>query len=174
MTEPAPILPDDKALVKVPKVTWTQYLMEHPVAVWSNHQISDWLIASDLGHLVPVFSKFNGRSFLSLTDKTIDELLGTSNPVIKELGTAYQVADKVNFKYHFEILRGTSPWAYKCCHFVGSVFSQLGPKIQSELVNKISSKTVEAMLAWVALGGAAVVTGYLATTWPKKKKSKKE
>lgn len=174
MTEPEPTLPNDKVIAPVAKISWGSYITQHPVTMWTNQQVSVWLIENELGHLVPLFSRFNGRALLSLTDRLIDEVLSTSNPSVKELGEAYQVADKVNFKLCFETLRADVPVVYRCYHFVEAIMTQLGPKLQSEMVSKISSKTVEAILKWVALGGAAMVTGYVATTWGRRKKSKKE
>lgn len=174
MTEPEPTLPNDKAIAPVVKISWGSYMTQHPVTAWTNQQVSVWLIEIELGHLVPLFSRFNGRALLSLTDRLIDEVLSTSNPSVKELGEAYQVADKVNFKLHFETLRDNVPVVYRCYRYLEMIVVNLGPKVQGEMVSKISSKAVETILKWVALGSAAMVTGYVATSWGSRKKSKKE
>lgn len=173
MTEPEPTLPNDKAIAPVVKMGWSAYMTQHPVSVWTNQQVSAWLVEIELGHLVPVFSRFSGQSLLSLTDRLIDEVLSPSNLAVKDLGSAYQVADKVNFKLHFETLRAKAPVVYRCYNFVETIVMQLGPRMQTEMASKITSKTVEVILKWVALGGAAMVTGYVAA-WGIRKKSKME
>lgn len=163
-----------ESLSLVRKITWTQSLTQHPVAFWRNEDIGVWLDSVALGHLAPVFSRFNGATLLALTDRMIDELLSTHNSVVKELGSAFEVADKVNFKLHLESLRARAPITVKCYNWVASSFNMLGPKIQSELVSKISSRMVETALTYVTLGIAAVTTGYVAIHWHQPRKAKKD
>ena len=163
-----------QSLALVRKISWTESLTQHPVALWSNGDICSWLDSVALGHLSPVFTRFNGPALLSLTDRMVDEVLSTHNPAVKELGAAYEVADKVNFKLHLETLRSRTPFAFKCYNWVTTSFNLIGPRIQSDLVSKISSRTVEALLTYVTLGIAAATTGYVAVHWSHPRKHKND
>jgi len=174
MADDTPSPTSGQSVVTVRKITWSQYLTQHPVALWTNQEICEWLIVIELGHLVPVFSKFTGATLLALSDRLVDEVFNSNNPSVKELGSSYQVADKVNFKLHFERLRNSSPFLFKLYDYLGSTIHAFFPKVQSELVSKMSSKTVDALLKGAAFGIATVATGYVALEWTRPKKSKKE
>lgn len=154
---------DQPAIRRQP--TWVDFLTQHPVMAWSNEDVQAWLVRVGLAHLRPVFVKFTGPSLLALTDRLVDELFNNHNPAIKALGNEYEVADKINFKIQFDALNASTPFVFKCYRFVSSTFTQLPSKIQNELVTKISSRTVETMLKYVAFGAAAVATTYAATSW---------
>ena len=174
MADDTPTPKPKLTVATVRQITWNQYLTQHPASLWTNQDVCDWLNSIELGHLVPVFSKFTGVTLLALTDRLVDEMFASSNTAIKELGNSYQIGDKINFKLHFESLRSDAPFLYKLYDYFGSTVYAFFPKVQTELVAKLSSKTVEAILKGAALGIASVATGYVALEWTRPKKSKKE
>ena len=157
----------------VPRVTWVSYLTRHPLHQWSNDDVQNWLVEVGLSHLSPVFARLNGSGLHALTDRLIDEILSTNNAAVKELGSAFQTADKVLFRMHYETLRADSPFLYKLYSFVTSIFENLPHKIHNEIINKLSSKTVETLVKYTALGIATVATSYVAVGWVHPTKSKK-
>lgn len=164
----------DQVVAVARRISWSQYLTQHPVSLWSNKDICEWLESIGLGHLCPVFARFNGDTLLSLTDRAIDEVLSNHNPIVKELGSAYEIADKVNFKLQLERLRYRVPLPYRCYNFFSSTFWMIGPKIQSELASKISSRSVERAIALTAVAfAAAATTGFFAFEWNAPKRTKK-
>jgi hypothetical protein len=162
-----------ETVIPATRVTWGQYFTEHPVSRWTNEDVQAWLVEVGLPHLAPVFARLNGDALLSLSDRLVDEVLSTNNSAVKELGSAYQAADKVIFKLHFDSLRASSPLIYKIWHFFTTIFTQLPTKVHTEIINKISSKTVETLLKYVALGAATVATSYIAAGWVQPTRSKK-
>lgn len=173
MSHELPSPPPLKEVAVVTKISWAQYFTQHPIANWTNDEIDTWLESVGLAHLAPVFVRFNGLTLLTLTDRLIDELFSHSNPAIKALDKEYKLADKVNFKFHFDSLLSRAPVVFKLYTFITTFPSLLTARTQTELVNKVASETVSWILKSTALGVAAVMTVIAADAWQEPKKSKK-